>query len=102
MKKLIFTALSALLILGFVNGPVPVGAASKTTELVESATETKYVSVTRYFANSWEAPSSISYNSGGYSGVLYLSGPQYDGTRWVAHYSGTVYKCASSGACIVN
>ena len=104
MKKLIVTVFSALLIFGFVNGPVQVGAASKAPELVEpAAVATKYVSVQKYFSSSSAAPSSISYNSGGYSGTLYLSGsPQYDGTRWIAIYSGTVYACTSSGACIGN
>ena len=104
MKKLVLSVFSALLIFGFVNGPVQVGAASKAPELVEpAAVASKTVTVTRSFANSWEAPSSIYYNEGGYSGFLSkTSGPINTGDRWIATYSGTVYACTSTGACIGN
>ena len=104
MKKIILSVFSALLIFGFVNGPVPVGAASKVPELVEpSAMISKNVSVAKTYANFGSVPKSISYNKDGYSGTLYLSGSaKYDGDRWVAIFAGTVYKygCTSSGACV--
>ena len=105
MKKLVLSVFSALLILGFVNSPVQVGAASKAPELVEpSAYLSKNVSVSKTYASFGSVPKSISYSKDGYSGTLYLSGSaKYDGERWVAIFTGTVYKyngCTSTGACV--
>ena len=102
MKKIILSVFSALLIFGFVNGPVQVGAASKAPELVEpTAVASKYVTVTKYYSIKSLVPSSITYNSVGYVGTIYLSSALSDGDRWIAIYKGTVYyKCTSSGACL--
>lgn len=97
MKKMVVGVLSAgLLFGGFFNAPLPAGAASESSGLVETAAYSKTVTQTKAYLKSQSVPSSISYNVGGWSGTLYLTSKRDAVDHWIAVYSGTV-NC--SGPC---
>jgi hypothetical protein len=94
MKKLFFSVFSVALIFGsFLNGPVQVGAASKSAELVEPANVYyKTLTIERTYTTRGSIPSSIYYpkDTSGYSGTLYLQEAVFNGSTWKAKFSGTV------------
>ena len=97
MKKIFFSALAVVLIFGFLNGPVQVGAASKSTDLVEPAVVyTKTVNELVVYSLTETIRSSIPYSANGWSGTLYLKSKTDAGDHYLVRYSGTV---SCSGVC---
>ncbi|MEK4760078.1 hypothetical protein MHH85_07435 [Viridibacillus sp. FSL E2-0187] len=97
MKK--FLGLLSVASLGlFLSFGIPThsSANSSSSDAIAAASYSQYVSVNRYFNGNVVPPSTIAYNSGGYSGTLQRQAYQFDGTRTIATYSGTVY---CSGSC---
>jgi hypothetical protein len=98
MKKMAVGVLSASLLFGgFFHNPLPTGAVSDSSNLVETASYSKTVTETKYYLKTQSIPSSISYNVGGWSGKLYRQGSPVDaGDVWIVTFSGTV---TCSGPC---
>ena len=99
MKKFILSLFSVALIFGFVNGPVQVGAASKTPELVEpAAVYYKTVDKVKAYSLSASIDPTYYYNENGYSGTLRLQSTRNAGDHILAYYVGTV---TCSGSCAI-
>lgn len=99
MKKIIVGVFSfGLLLGGLFNVPMQAGATGDSSNVVEAANYSKTVTVTRGFSKNEVVPTSIPYNSGGWSGTLYQTSLGDTGDYWIAIYSGTV---SCSGPCIM-
>lgn len=101
MRKLVVLfAVIALALTGVFGMPLQSSAKTGTSNFeVELAASNKVVTVTKIYKLNESIPSSISYNTGGWSGRLTLQSYYSTGDGYIARYSGTVY---CSGPCAMS
>lgn len=100
MKKITLSLLAATVLFTGMN--IQSTSASKNvgdSNLVEAETYSKVVTKTIGYTSLASSPTSISYNSNGYTGTLYKYSSAYTGEEWLVTYRGTV-RCSSN--CILS
>ena len=91
MKKVLVGVLSVGLVFGgFLGGSISVGATGESSNLVEAASYSKTVTENKTYSKSATIPSSIPYNSGGWTGTLSNIDRVDVGDYWLVTFRGTV------------